>query len=507
MLDMATRVRLLDTSAANSQIIELDNLIRAGDITAARKILSELERPRVPREFLLPFSALARRVELPELALTLLNPIVRSSKPLSEPATDDEKAEYAASLVKIGAHPEAISLLEDLNTAECPSALLYHAFALIAVWDYAGASQILRKFLDHAKAEPYWRTVARVNLASCLVSERECAEAGAIIDDLLMQTENEKLTLLNGHLHELKAQNFIQQKDYAGARGFLEVAEKKLAKTDSRFSVFVTKWKAVADLLEQGATPTGLQVLSRVRAEAASKTHWETVRDCDRIRALLTHDQALATRIFFGTPFSSFRAKLKSDWGERLELPGLYEWSEGKVSSKHKILDLAGGSELKDGSVLHKLISALSSDFYRPFRLAAIFSAVYPEEFFNPTSSVLKVHQIINRLRKWLAAENLPIKVEEAQAFYRLVLSENATVRLRNPDQASGDPLFERLAGMFAATGQCNTQQVADTLEVSSSSALRLIKRWLEEGKLLKQGAGKQIVYSLVTTSTTRRVA
>lgn len=83
-------------------IKNIDEHIKRGDFAGARVALEKFRRRRVPREFVVDVAALARRAFCPDLALRLLNPFVRPSRKSAATATEREKAEYSASLIRVG---------------------------------------------------------------------------------------------------------------------------------------------------------------------------------------------------------------------------------------------------------------------------------------------------------------------------------------------------------------------------------------------------------------------
>ena len=69
---------------------------------------------------------------------------------------------------------------------------------------------------------------------------------------------------------------------------------------------------------------------------------------------------------------------------------------------------------------MHRLLGALASDFYRPFRLASLHALLYPDQYFNPVSSPARFHQATRQLRAWLKASGLSLRLEETDGLYRL---------------------------------------------------------------------------------------
>jgi len=482
---------------------ELDSAIKTGRAEVARAKLEEISKKKLPRDYVVQVAALARRAEIPDTALRVLGPIVRPARPLAHPATPNETAEYAACLVKIGATTEAFNLLAKIDPRTCPSSLLYKAFAHIAMWDYTASIPLLEAYIAHPEADEYLHFVSRVNLASSLTYERRHNEALLLIDALLNETKSKGFTLLHGNLLELRAQNAIQSSEWEEAEESLAAAEAALAETGARFGLFVRKWRTFYELLRKGEDPKVLLELKRVRKEAESHRHWETQRDCDRVMALVTHDKKLATRLFFGTPFESFRKKLAKDWGERLELPENYEWhGPGKGGPELDLIrgQLEGAKDpLRPGGIIHRFLLTLTSDFYRSQRLACLFAALYPGEFYSPSLAASRLHQASNRLRTWFEKNKLPLALSEAGGFYRLELTGPIKIVVGRPDQAAESPqvllLREKLGG---AEQWFNVRDAAKVLDTSARSALRLLNELREANAIERQGTGNKMQYRFV---------
>lgn len=232
-----------------------------------------------------------------------------------------------------------------------------------------------------------------------------------------------------------------------------------------------------------------------------TRRHWDTVRDCDRFRALATRDERLFLHLYFGTPHESFRAGLVRDFGESVEIPRSYPW---ELQGGGRAIDLVTGRAessapiLKTGQVVHRVLTTLASDFYRPFRLATLFGRLYRGEFFNPTSSPLKVHQAMNRFKKWAKDAQFPIVVEEDSGLYRLAASAPCTLRvsgeLREVSDAKKGSLVQ-LRAFIGPESEFSAQLAAETLGVSASTALRILERALAEGELERFGSGNKVRY------------
>src|SRR3989344_5319653 len=94
---------------------EIDLLIREGRNGEARKRLQLIEVKSVRRSDRRPLANLARRAQMLNLAIRLLNPVVRSEEILAAQATDAERAEYGVSLIFLGATQEGLEILNGVS--------------------------------------------------------------------------------------------------------------------------------------------------------------------------------------------------------------------------------------------------------------------------------------------------------------------------------------------------------------------------------------------------------
>jgi hypothetical protein len=225
-----------------------------------------------------------------------------------------------------------------------------------------------------------------------------------------------------------------------------------------------------------------------VGLEAEEIGHWETRRDVDRYLALLTGDEALLRHLWFGTPFEGYRARLVKEWGRPLSLGDSYERGRGHV------LDVTSGAvgrkSIRNLPREHRLLATLASDFYRPFRVAALFEALFPDERFLPTTSANRVHQAVRELRGWLEAHAPGITVEAHGSDYRLVVGAGwavcvpaAAPSFETPDARALRDLKQRFADR-----PFTTREAAAALAVSGRTALRWLADAVAEGKLERQG-------------------
>lgn len=482
----------VDPASGAAAFVALDAQIRAGKLDTAREGLERLCAGKLPRESLRPAAALAWRAGAPQLGVKLLNPIVRSDRRHPVEATAQEKAEYAHCLTRIGAVDEAIGILDTLDAKAAPKVSFFLASAHMKRWDYEAALPLLRRYVE-GPLPAYDRLVGRVNLAAVLVYLRRYRPASAQLRELVYETGVRKHGLLHANCLELAAYNGIMHGKYERARSFLLRAEALFERPDNHEAFFLRKWKAILSLRESGGSPAAAAEVEAVRREATARRHFETVRDCDRFLALVTGDEARFRHVYFGTPFESFRRDLQRDFRPAVQVPETYRWELGSGKKPAEIDVAAGrgpsGEWLKTGNAVHRLLLLFASDFYQPFRVPALFSRLFPNEYFDPASSPPRVHQTIKFLRQWLAAAGAHADVAVEDGFYRLVATGPCVLLLGAVPAAAPKEaiVVEKLRKHFSGR-EFSAKEAGDVLRTSARSALRVLQRAMEAGSVGRRG-------------------
>ncbi len=480
----------------------IEILIRTGESNKARRVLSNYRSSSLTRTDRHDLAALARRAGLPLMTLRLLTPIVRPPAKQPMKASERERAEYAAALVRVGATTEAIEMLQGIDPSKTPQVHLYFAHALFTRWEYEAAVPFLEKYVDHAP-DTYQRIIGKMNLASALVHERKISSAQAVLHDLEDETKREKLRALHGNTLERLAELAIDRGQWREAERYLTRAEADVDAAGGFDEFFVRKWRYISDLLQKKSHSA--QRLLTLRTEAIQREHWETVRECDAYLARATNNVPLFHRVYFGTPYPSYRKRLLVDFGLSTRLPDSFDWCfEGELPPT-RILDflrepvVKAHPTIKLGQVKHRLLRVLTSDFYRPFRVANLFSEIYAGECFHIESSPARVHQGVKELKKWFLRHRIPLRLTEKSGGYRLVArGARIAITVPTPEWWERHALggIERVRHS-AGTRPFSTEDVVRWLRISRRSAANWLRLAIEKDRITKIGAGPQTRYCL----------
>lgn len=456
-----------------------------------RKELAAVTLKELPREKIAEFSAICRRADRAEIGLRLLGPFVKAARRDPTAASPAELAEYAASLVRFGAGEEAISILRKIDPKEVPEALLYLSYALASGWDYASMIPVLTAFLEQHRPDPYSAAIARVNLAAAYTWQEPGPAVVRLLEPLIEEARVNAWQLLHGNALEILAQNAIARGDWAEAQSRLVQSRKLLRESGVRDVFFARKWKVFLQLRRYGWTSNLEKAMAELRSLAHRQGHWETLRQCELFGAIARKDDSLLEKLYFGTPFPAFQARVLMDWHR--PIPQRYEWVllEGE---SFPVLDLARGrcdgeNVLTPGRAPHRALALLARDFYRPIRLASLALNLYPDEVYNPQTSPQRVHYVIAELRKHLKHGKVPLAVRGDDSGFRLLPTGPVRILITRARafERWEDPLFENLRAAFGRRS-FSTKEAHRQLGGSTRTVLRILTKGVERGELGKKG-------------------
>jgi hypothetical protein len=480
--------------AFSATVDGLEAMLRAGRAASVRAELLSMARGSVPRALRARLANLARRAEAPALALRWLRPYVRPSRGAPESATDTEKSEYAASLIRLGAVDEGLTLLESVDVRAAPDALLFRAFGLVARWAYAESVEPLERYLETPGLSPYQALVGRMNLAASLVVERRHRAVDSLLPELLEETARGGHWLLRAKALQLGAQAAVARSRWEEGEGFLREAEVRLEKSGALERLLVRKWQAVLARLREPGDGKAKRLLRNVRAEALGLRHWETVRQCDAYEAVASKGRALALKVCFGTPFEPFRRRFLEDFGS-LEVPSHHEWGSGRVFDVGSGRGAKARERLEPGMALHRVLVALTKDFYRPVPLATLFQELYSGQYFDPASSPARVERVVRRFREWARAARVPLRVVHEGTGYRLVPAKVAlrvTLVATRPDR--NELQWARIVEGCGSEA-FSAAEAARVLGASPRTALSLLQAGVMAGRFERLGHARSTRY------------
>ncbi len=472
---------------------KLDQLIRAGEMQEAARVISSLSLGSIPRSARQPLAKLCRRVGLLDKGIRILFPVIRCEKVLDVPASDSEICEYAVLLSRKGSIEEALKLLSQVDEIKAPECLLYRGFCHISNWDYHLAIPEIEKFLSRSP-DLYSKQIGRVNLcASYLALGQSERVAGYIKETIELAKESNSQRLVVNGLEQC-GHLYILQNNLELAKDALNQAT-AILKTNTHYDqLLIDKWFSVIEAKESNS----IKPLMSFRKIAEKERHWASVREADLFSILIQFDQKTFDRLYYGTPSSGYKERLCRMTGRSPS----HEFFLGVGRSKF-CLDLESG-EIESGQVdgpCHKvlqLLRAIVKDLYAPLNVAQIFSQVYPQEYYNLSSSPIKIRQLLFRTRKWLITNSVPMEVVSKDHGYGLAIGDSFRLKVPKNMNSAVDRemvLWKRLENHFGFEQPFTASVACVQLNISRSQFHRLVN-WAEANNLLiKTGQGKATSY------------
>lgn len=479
----------------------LEELIREGDFATVAKAISATNLKKIPRADAARVANLANRVDHSRLALKILHPLVKpvENAPATQPS-ESELLEYAEGLRRMGLLNEAREVFGRIDVNQRPSVLLNISFCYFNEWRYQDAIPHLRRLIQLVDPSEYLNTVAKVNLAAALIHMSQYKEALVLLAELQETTRKREQRLLLGNCLELTAQVYIGIRDWDRADQVLAEAAQIFSDDGNKYGFFVQKDQAIANCSRAGKV---LPDLLSIRSRAEERSDWEAQRDCDLYIAILSQNEQLLHKLFFGTPQAAFRTRIVQLLGRPFSFPQEYVLSSSDEPPE-TILDLRtartddGQAVLETGGRMHQLLLLLASDFYRPFSIGTIFNTLFKGEAFGQEGSANRVWQVVSRLRHWFEEQNLDISIIEHNGLYRLRLNGNAAIRVSR-ERASfqrNDIVWQKL--QLQLPNHFTRQDLERASSVSQATAKRLLRWAVDSGHVTSEGVGMHTTYRLV---------
>lgn len=497
------------------QIQEWERLIRSGQGDRASREIAEVNTAKVSRHVVARFANVARRADQSGKAVRVLYPIVRGDQTNVADATPEEKLEYAASLLNLGSELEAGALAESVPAELHPYAYLVQAFACFRSWEYAAALPLLRRYIDVSE-ELYQSKIARVSLVAALMFTQQNEEARTEIKSLKEDLAKEQANLLLANVFEMEAQIELREQNFTRSRELLDESLALLSSSSSRSWIYSQKWKTVIDLKEAysksdlAIREAATNAMEQLREDAAKRSEWETLRECDFHLGIARKDPYLLNKAYYGTPHFQYRKMMEMEFPDSFEVQDYFCFGPLVENPRsHQLFHLERGEclngdrPLKQGQVVHRLLKVLASDFYHPFALATLFSRMFPDDFFNPDSAPDRIYQAVKRFRQWCEEEKVPFLVDSECDHYQLGFSGDLVLIIPQTTLQRGQGLgfqdyrLESLFRQFHAK-EFSAKDAANHLETSSRTINRLLKDAMGEGHVVSIGAGAQKRYKIV---------
>jgi hypothetical protein len=198
--------------------------------------------------------------------------------------------------------------------------------------------------------------------------------------------------------------------------------------------------------------------------------------------------------LYFGSPQAGFRERIKREIRFRSEAT---EFILGDKQAPCLDVVIGNHSSLKVGKKVHQLLVLLTRDFYRPTSLGNLFSHLYPGEVFSLSTSPTRVHQVVNRSRRWLMENDIPIQLTFEDGGLRATLAGPISLRVplhhRIPDTNSAN--IERIQRIFPKGSEVSAKEVRLLLGLKTSSTKNFLSWAVEQGHFERIGESVRTTY------------
>lgn len=480
---------MLNSDRYKDLLKQWDAWIREGQAGKVAVLCRDLNHKKIPRELLVDFAQIARRVSAPELIILWLRHIIYSSKSLEKKATAAEKAIYGLGLLRLGAFGEAEKILNSVSPKEDPQVYFYKASLFINQWAYRKAIPLLRHYIKHPDVTAYQKLVGRLNLCASLVSLEKFELAETEISRLLKHLDRGGHQLLKGNLLEIRAQLFYSTGRLNEALKSLEESQ-SLLKHAHKMILFVNKWKILTALKSSPEDPIILENLKQLKEKSLQAKEWEIIRDIDLHLAQYQKEDSLFNKVFWGSLFSEYKKKVTRICASRRFKELLYfDWGVEEAQQTYDVVGLAPTKLLKS------LFFILTREFYRPLRTTEILGLLYPENHYNASSDPVKLQRLIQRARIWLVEANIPIRIVSYRNSFKIEMLDSIKVRVWS--QLPQDELIA-IPAILRNQEDFTTKDWAKIQNVSRRTAQRQIQQYIHLGRIKAYSFGPKARFRFV---------
>lgn len=471
----------------------IENHIKLGHLEISRCEIKKISPTQLPRKHMARLTHLSRRCGLNQFGLKLLAPLIHPDKPLAIPANNEEKVAYASCLTNIGATEESLKILTSVPLEKNPEILLFQVFAYFSQWKYGSSIPLLKQYLNLLTIEDYNYWVGVTNLAAALIAENHLSEAEVWLLKLREQCEKKSYQLLLGNTLMLLAQSYIQNQNYELAKLTLQSAELTTKNNTGLYQSLIQKWKLIIKLL---TCPNELirKEATNFKYVSINNGYWETVRDVDFYTAKAFNDSDLFYKVYYGTPYISYRRRIKKEWPLSFTPPEDIILNDVTDKTFPEIRLIMGNHFLSS-----KLFYYLILDHYQPIRGGKLFSLLYPDEYYNPFSSPHRLNQLIHRFKKEKIFADYKLKIKCQQFSYKLSLPTDQKIILGLPYLNKNKMTVPNWLKLVESHGEStfSSQKLQSLLNISQRTAQRYLQSALTSQLLIKLGRGRSTVYQI----------
>lgn len=493
---------------------EIDSYIQSGQFSVANHlIMRQLDYPkRLHRQDLVILAEFAKRTGEFYLGLRLFKTLIEEKSGAIEALSDVERILFASLQTRIGAPQKSIELLRPVaDTVD--GALMTRAFAHVYMWEYSQSIPLFEKRLESVDPESYQYAIGQINLlagqaftlnhSTPELFEKAFANFKRGGWDLLMFNALEIMAGYSFNCGELdRASKFVFQASQIG-----------IAKSHHRYQIFLDKWRFALKWMhssDRDGLLLDFQELSRRANEAGL---WNTVREIYYLLSHILKNQEMMSYLHIGSPYSEYRKQieLRNGWFQ----PQRNCQVNYNGQQPTRVFDMDQACEktnrdcrLKPASISHRILKYLNYDFFKVMPKGELYYYLYPGQYFDPTSSNRKLYVGVQRLRKWLQKQSIPIEVSieknrvslaaRAQQQYGFVITSETHQPAEKKTADRDFTLKVHCLRERAKKTEVTNKDLQQILKIQRSAATKFLRKGLEAGLFTKQRRGKEVLYKFV---------
>lgn len=485
---------------SNKDLFEkLENWTRSGKKGLAVEALKQIDRSQLDIEELVVLAKFTNRNHVYSLTLQYLYKEKQKAFEMKIQLPQDFITTYAAALLGVGATEEARSLLKTQQNS--PPALLSYALSFFSTWDYEKSIPILKKYLK-IQTDEYMLLVGRINLVAAYIGKGDYEIGQNLLLNLQKDIiKNPKASVLYGNTFEIQSQIDIENKDYIKAQNSLDNAKEIFKDQLTRYSLYVNKWQAVAQLALQPDSLLFQNQLLDVKKQALTLRNWETLRDCDFQLARFTENDVLLQRNLVGTPFVGYHRRIKHLYGLEVNTakPFFYNPESDQNLISTADLDLTSPpQELMSSKNCLNLLNLLTRDFYRPARIGVLHAALFPAEYFNPFTSPQRIRNTILRLNQINRELQTGLSVEVKHGDVFLRIERQVAIKLFfKASLFDKENEFLKFIKRYFKGKYFTARDVCAALKISLRQAQNILKTGIEKKTIERIAKGRSTIYRI----------
>ena len=502
MIEFYQTSKKADVEGVNKAELEMtaqhiDRLVSEYKITEAKLLLRKIPVEEIPAKLRAEFAQLARRLGLHQRALKYLHGLIYDMTPEASMA---DKIEYASTIRRLGMINHSKAILDGLDSV--PEKWLYNSFCSIHLWNYSQASIELSEYLKFDQLSTKQKTLAKINLAACLIQETDLDQAHHLLKSIEGSCQSVGAYLYLNWL-ELMGQYSLKRGALSDANHFLAQAKKSNGTENTNATLWISKWTLLVKISE-GSIRAHDESVIQFKKNLRKEGQWETLRDFDWQVSLITGSKDLAQSVFFGTPYASFKTKVRSQLSPATLPLYVLRRDLREKNPAQETINILGGKNLvlPFGKSQQRLALMLLSDSYRPWSVYRIFDHLHAGELFSPTHSTKKVYQVVERLKAYIEELAIPLEMSSSRQGFRVrPLGLGLIPILETMCFDSNEEMKFSIVKFLTTVNNSvpasfTAHDVSQVLELSIHQSYRIIKELTDLGFLTPEQNGSKITYT-----------